>query len=90
MSPRMWFTLVLRYLGASEIFYGLREFVTAYNVHDGSYSVGATTMAFVNHGVASCALGLIALLGAAQISALIVPPLPSKQAEPTNAEPTNI
>jgi hypothetical protein len=63
MSPWTWFTLVLRYLGASEIFYGLREFVTAYNVHDDSYSVGSAAMAFVNHGVASCALGLIALFG---------------------------
>ncbi|GLQ88284.1 hypothetical protein GCM10007898_18530 [Dyella flagellata] len=90
MSPRMWFTLVLRYLAASEIFYGLREFVTAYNVHAGSYSISATAMAFVNHGVASTALGLIVLLGAANISALLVPPLPAKQAEPRNAEPSNI
>jgi hypothetical protein len=90
MSPWTWFTLVLRYLGASEIFYGLREFVTAYNVHDDSYSVGAAAMAFVNHGVASCALGLIALLGAVQISAIVIPPLLPKQAEPANAEPANL
>lgn len=90
MSPRMWFTLVLRYLGASEIFYGLRDFVTAYNVHTGSYSVNATAMAFVNHDVASSAVGLVVLLGAAQISALIVSPLPAKKGEPGNAEASNV
>lgn len=90
MSPRMWFTLVLRYLGASEIFNGLNNFVTAYNVHTGNYSGVATATAFVNHGVASTAVGLVVLLGAAQISALLVPALPSKQTEPSNAEPSNV
>ena len=90
MSPRMWFTLVLRYLAVSEVFYGLRDFVTAYNVHTGSYSVSATTIAFVNHGVASTAIGIIVLLGAAHISALLVPPLPAKRAEPNDVEPSNM
>jgi len=90
MSPRMWFTLVLRYLAASEIFYGLRDFVTAYNVHTGSYPVTATAIAYVNHGVASTAIGIVVLLGAAHISALLVPPLPTKQVEPNNAEPSNM
>lgn len=90
MSPRMWFTLVLRYLGASEIFNGLHNFVTAYNVHTGSYPVTANAMAYVNHGVASTAAGLIVLLGAAQISALVVSALPAKQTEPSNPEPSNV
>lgn len=90
MSPRMWFTLVLRYLGASEIFNGLNNFVTAYNVHAGYYASSASTLAFVNHGVASTAVGAVVLLGAAHISALIVSALPSKQAEPNNAEPSNV
>lgn len=47
-------------------------------------------MAFVNHGVASCALGLIALLGDVQISAIVIPPLLPMQAEPANAEPANL
>jgi hypothetical protein len=90
MSPRMWFTLVLRYLGASEIFSGLHNFVTAYNVHTGNFSGGATAMAFVNHGVACTAAGLVVLLGAPHISALLVSALPSKQAEPSSTEPSNV
>lgn len=90
MSPRMWFTLVLRYLAVSEIFYGLRDFVTAYNVHTGSYPVTATAIAYVNHGVASTVIGLVVLLGAAHISALLVSPLPAKQVEPSNVEPSNM
>jgi hypothetical protein len=90
MSPRMWFTLVLRYLGASEIFNGLNNFVTAYNVHTGNFAGAASTMAFVNHGVASTAVGLAVLLGAAQISALVVSALPAKQAEPPATEPSNV
>ena len=90
MSPRMWFTLVLRYLGASEIFTGLNNFVTAYNVHEGYYSIGASALAYVNHGVASAAVGAIVLLGAANISALLVSALPSKQTEPSNTTPSNV
>jgi hypothetical protein len=90
MSPRMWFTLVLRYLGAAEIFSALNNFVTAYNVHTGNYASAASAMAFVNHGVASTAVGLAVLLGAAQISALVVSALPAKQAEPVQTEPSNV
>ena len=86
----MWFTLVLRYLGASEISNGLNNVVTAYNIHTGNYSGVATTMAYVNHAVASTAVGLAVLLGAAQISAAIVSALPSKQTEPSNTEPSNV
>lgn len=47
-------------------------------------------MAFVNHGVASCALGLIALLGAVQISAIVIPPLlSSKLSRPMLNQPTS-
>ncbi|HTV83900.1 MAG TPA: hypothetical protein VME63_00725 [Dyella sp.] len=90
MSPRMWFTLVLRYLGASEIFSGLNYFVTAYNVHTGNYASSASALAFVNHGVASAAVGLVVVLGAAQLSALVVSALPAKQAEPAQTEPSNV
>ncbi len=90
MTPRMWFTLVLRYLGASEIFTGLNNFVTAYNVHAGYYASSASALAFVNHGVASAAVGLIVLLAAPYISARIVLPLQPKREEPTNTEPSNV
>jgi hypothetical protein len=86
----MWFTLVLRYLGASEIFNGLHNFVTAYNVHTGNFSGGATAMAFVNHGVASITAGLAVLLGAPHISAFLVSALPSKQIEPSDSDPSNV
>ena len=62
MSPRMWFTLVLRYFGVSEVISGLNSFVTAYNVHLGYFSGSATTGAFVNHGVEGVAIGLVLLL----------------------------
>ena len=37
MSPRMWFTLVLRTLGAYQVLTGLSTFVTALNVYLGWY-----------------------------------------------------
>lgn len=90
MTPRMWFTLVLRYLGASQIFSGLDHFVTAYNVHAGYYASSASTLAFVNHGVASTAVGVVVLLAAPYISARFVLPLPAKREEPSNSELSNV
>jgi hypothetical protein len=86
----MWFTLVLRYFGVSEIISGLTAFVTAYNVHMGYFSASSTTAAFVNHGVEEAAVGLVLLLGAPQISAILVKALPQKLKEPEGSEPQNI
>ena len=81
MSPRMWFTLVLRGLGAYEFLNGLNHLVTALNVYFGYFSGSATTMAFVNHAVESCTVGALLMLLAARVSALLVPPLPEKVPE---------
>ena len=90
MSPRMWFTLVLRYFGVSEVISGLNSFVTAYNVHLGYFNGSATTEAFVNHGVEGVAIGLVLLVGAPQISALIVKALPEKLKDPESAQSQNV
>lgn len=90
MSPRMWFTLVLRYFGVSEIIAGMNSFVTAYNVHLGYFNGSATAGAFVNHGVEGVAIGAVLLLGAAQISALLVKALPVKPGAPERANPQNV
>lgn len=90
MSPRMWFTLVLRYFGVSEIIAGMNSFVTAYNVHLGYFNGSATAGAFVNHGVEGVAIGAVLLLGAAQISALLVKALPVKPGAPEGADPQNV
>lgn len=47
-------------------------------------------MAFVNHGVASCALGLIALFGGCADFRDRHTSIAIKQAEPANAEPANL
>lgn len=90
MSPRMWFTLVLRYFGVSEIISGLNSFVTAYNVHMGHFNGSATAGAFVNHGVEGIAIGVALLLGAAQLSAILVKALPEKFKDPEGAAPQNV
>ena len=90
MSPRMWFTLVLRYVGVSEAISALHSFVTAYNIHMGFSSGSTTAAAFVNHGVQEAAVGVVLVLGAAQISAALVKALPQKLKEPESAEPQNM
>jgi hypothetical protein len=88
MSPRMWFTLVLRGLGAYEFLNGLSSAVTALNVYFGYFNGSATTMAFVNHAVGSCTVGALLAVLAARVSALLVPPLPEKPAD--GASPANV
>lgn len=90
MSPRMWFTLVLRYFGVSEVIAGLSSLVTAYNVHLGYFNGSATAGAFVNHGVEGLALGAVLLFGAPQISALLVKALPTKPSVAEGTDPQNV
>ena len=90
MSPRMWFTLVLRALGAYEVLSGLSSFVTALNVHFGWYAGSATTLAFVNHAVESITAGALLVFCAARFSALLVPPLPTTSVEPTTDVSANV
>jgi len=84
----MWFTLVLRGLGTYEFLNGLNSAITALNVHFGYFNGSATTMAFVNHAVESCAIGALLVLLAARISAVVVPPLPEKQGD--SESPANV
>lgn len=90
MSPRMWFTLVLRYFGVSQVLAGLNSFITAYNVHHGYFTGAATTEAFVNHGVEGVAIGAVLLIGAAQISALLVKALPVKPSVVEGTDAQNV
>ena len=91
MSPRMWFTLVLRYLGASEFVTGLSYFVTAYNVYMGYFTPSTeSSAAFLTHGVESVAIGSILVFGAAHISALFVSALPTGVQAPDAGTPTNV
>ena len=90
MSPRMWFTLVLRYLGVSEILAGFNHFVTAYNVHMDYFPGSASAVAYLNHGVESSVIGAVVLLAAAQLSALLVSALPAKYSEPATPAASNV
>jgi hypothetical protein len=87
----MWFALVLRFLGASQVVSGLTYFVTAYNVHMGYYNpTTETAAAFLTHGLESVALGAILVFGAAHISALFVSPLPTGAQGPDSGIPANV
>jgi len=86
----MWFTLVLRYFGVSEIISCVSSLVTAYNIHIGYYSSSSTPGAFINHGVASLAIGVVLLLGAPQVSAFLVKALPLKPDAPEGNDPQNV
>ena len=90
MSPRMWFTLVLRSLGSYEVLSGLGSFVTALNVHLGWFAGSATTLAFINHGVESTVVGSILVFWAPRFSALLVPPTPAIHTEPGAEVPANV
>jgi len=90
MSPRMWFTLVLRTLGAYQVLTGLSTFVTALNVYLGWYEGSATALAFINHAVESIVIGALLVVCAAKFSALLVPPLPATSVEPPNEASANV
>jgi hypothetical protein len=78
MTPRMYFTLVLRGIGIWNFIEGLDHFVTAFNVHKGLYTPSLTdSQAFVTHGSLHLVVGIVLLAGAATISALLVPAMQS-------------
>ena len=90
MSPRMWFALVLRSLGAYEFLGGLSYFVTAFNAHLGYDKYLGAVQAYINHGVESCVVGALLVLAGPHISAFFVSPLPSKPNEPSTEVPANV
>jgi hypothetical protein len=75
MTPRMWFALVLRYLGATSIMAAVSYLVTAYDTQKGLNSGSLTVLAEVNHAVVETIMGLALLFFADRISAFFVPAL---------------
>ncbi len=90
MSPRMWFTLFLRSLGAYEFVGGLSYFVTALNAHLGYDKYLGAEQAYVTHGIESCVVGALLIFGGAHVSAFFVSPLPTKANETSTEVPTNV
>ena len=75
MTPRMWFALVLRYLGAASIMSAISYLVTAYDTQKGLNSGSLTVLAEINHAVVEAIMGLALLFFADRISAFFVPAL---------------
>ena len=83
MTPRSYFTLVLRGIGIWKIAYGLEALTTAWNLYEKFYTPPYETPgAFVSHGFTATFVGVVLLFGASSISALIVP---AAQANATGA-----
>lgn len=83
MTPRQWFALVLRYLGASSVLTAVTYVISAYDVLKGLYSGGITSLGSLNHAVVHAAIGLALLFFADRISAFFVP----AQRPPADAAP---
>lgn len=75
MTPRMWFALVLRYLGAASIMSAISYLVTAYDTQKGLNSGSLNVLAEINHAVVETIMGLALLFFADRISAFFVPAL---------------
>ena len=83
MTPRMYFALVLRGIGIWKLAYSVEAFITAWNVYEKlDTDPYVKTGAFVNHGLVSALVGLVLLLGAPLISALVVPASAASRANP--------
>lgn len=76
MTPRMYFTLVLRGIGAWKLIEALDLFVGAFNIHAGLYDTHISTPeGQMTHGLLFLVVGLVLLKAAPAISALVVPPM---------------
>ena len=85
MTPRQWFALVLRYLGATTMLSGVSYVLQAYDVYKGLYNSGVvTTLGSVNHAVCDGLVGLGLLFFADHIAAFFMPP--RRPAPPPEAE----
>jgi hypothetical protein len=73
MTPRQWFALVLRTLGAMSLVNAVDYLTTAYDVFKGLYSTSISPLGQINHAVVHVALGLAMIYFADKLSALIVP-----------------
>lgn len=87
MTPRMWFALVLRYLGVGSLMTAISYLVTAYDVQKGLNMQSLTVLAEVNHATVQTVMGLVLLFFADRISAFFVP---AQRAAPTQGEPSDL
>jgi len=91
MTPRMYFTLVLRGIGIWKLAYALEALTTAWNVYEKLYTTPYETPgAFVSHAVTNALIGATLLFGAAAISAMIVPASQPKQSPDVAADGANV
>lgn len=86
MTPRMYFALVLRGIGAWKLVHSLEDFTTAWNIHEKLYTLPYDTSAsFINLGVVNIIVGALLLVGASAIAALVVPGIHRKEADSNDA-----
>lgn len=91
MTPRMYFTLVLRGIGVWKLIEGLDNFVTAFNIHIGAYDTHLIApKAYVAHGLLLFAVGALLLKAAPAISVMIVPPMSAGDADRPQSPPANV
>jgi hypothetical protein len=58
MTPRMYFALVLRGIGAWKLVHSLEDFTTAWNIHEKLYTLPYdTSTSFINLGVVNILVG---------------------------------
>ena len=81
MTPRLWFSLFLRVLGAWTLLGAIGEFETTFNVARGFYRPAYTeAAAFFTRGLIESILALILLKGAPAFAAYFYPtPSPSRE-----------
>jgi hypothetical protein len=91
MTPRMYFTLVLRGIGTWRLIEGLDDVVAAYNIHAGLYQTHVSdARSFLTHAVLSVAIGITLVMGAATISAMVVPPMQSPDRDDPEGKKANV
>ncbi len=74
MTPRQYFALALRGIGIWKLAYALEMFTTAWNVYEKLDTTPYMTAGvFVSHALVSLFVGVVLLLGATVIAALVVP-----------------
>lgn len=89
MTPRMYFVLVLRGIGAWKLVHSLEDFTTAWNIHEKLYTLPyATSTSFINLGVVNILVGAFLLVGASAIAALVVPGVHKQEA--SSSDTTNV
>jgi len=73
MTPRQWFALVLRYLGAYNAVSATTYLAAAYNINKGLYSPGFTPLGAINRAVVDVVVAAVLLFFADRIAAYFMP-----------------